>query len=65
MPENVLNRVSEAEILGQMRACEFKDLKGTNGKIRVKFHAEKGRYNWFERIDLLFLGRWRFILGHR
>lgn len=47
MLENVLERISEVESLGRTREVEFKDLKGENGKIRLKIDVKKGDSRWF------------------
>jgi hypothetical protein len=47
MLENVLERISEVESLGRTREVEFKDLKGENGKIRLKVDIKKGDSLWF------------------
>src|SRR6202035_4489422 len=47
MLENVLERISEVESLGRTREVEFKDLKGENGKIRLKVDIKKGGSRWF------------------
>lgn len=47
MLENVLERISEVESLGRTREVEFKDLKGENGKIRLKIDVKKGGSQWF------------------
>jgi hypothetical protein len=47
MLENVLDRISEVESLGRTREVEFKDLKGKDGKIRVRIDVAKGTRSWF------------------
>src|SRR5271155_994966 len=47
MLQNVLDRISEVESLGRTREVEFKDLKGSDGKVRVKIDVEKGNSGWF------------------
>jgi len=47
MLQNVLDRISEVESLGRTREIEFKDLKGSDGKVRVKIDVEKGNSGWF------------------
>lgn len=48
MLENVLERIAEVESLGRTREVEFKDLKGRDGKIRLKIDVQKGdKGGWF------------------
>ena len=48
MLENVLERIAEVESLGRTREVEFKDLKGKDGKIRLKIDVQKGdKSGWF------------------
>ena len=48
MLENVLERIAEVESLGRTREVEFKDLKGEDGKIRLKIDVQKGdKGGWF------------------
>ena len=48
MLENVLERIAEVESLGRTREVEFKDLKGEDGKIRLKINVQKGdKGGWF------------------
>lgn len=47
MLQNVLDRISEVESLGRTREIEFKDLKGSDGKVRLKVDIDKGNGGWF------------------
>jgi len=47
MLQNVLDRISEVESLGRTREIEFKDLKGSHGKIRANIDVVKGNQGWF------------------
>jgi hypothetical protein len=47
MLQNVLDRISEVESLGRTREVQFKDLKASDGKIRLKIDVEKGSAGWF------------------
>jgi len=48
MLENVLDRIAEVESLGRTREVEFKDLKGKDGKIRLKIDVQRGdKGGWF------------------
>lgn len=47
MLQNVLDRISEVESLGRTREIEFKDLKGSDGKVRLKVDIDKGNGSWF------------------
>jgi len=47
MLENVLERISEVESLGRTREVEFKELKGNDGKTRLKIDVQKGNKGWF------------------
>ena len=45
--KNVLDRISEVESLGRTREVELKDLKGKDGKVRVRIDVQKGHRGWF------------------
>jgi len=47
MLHNVLDRISEVESLGRTREIEFKDLNGSDGKVRLKIDIDKGNSSWF------------------
>jgi len=47
MLQNVLDRISEVESLGRTREVQFKDLKASDGKIRLKIDVERGSAGWF------------------
>jgi hypothetical protein len=47
MLQNVLDRISEVESLGRTREIEFKDLKGSDGKVGLKVDIDKGNGGWF------------------
>jgi hypothetical protein len=48
MLENVLERIAEVESLGRTREVEFKDLRGEDGRIRLRIDVQKGdKGGWF------------------